>query len=366
VTPVNHALTQATVIPYLQAHGLLPADSVRGVSVARRAGLNLTFAVVLRPGGGAGPAGWFVKQGVGRASRRAVAHEHAAYRELNREPRGIGAFIPALVDYDAERAILVLELAGHYRNLHERRRTAQGFSPRFGRVLGEALGCLHEHRPPDHWDEPREAAPPWILRAHRPRPAALRDASLAELEVVKLLQHSPPIRDGLDELAADWWPQAFVHGDFRWENCVVADVRSVRPLMRIVDFERAAAGDPALDVGAAFAEYIRSWLSSMPVEPASGAAQLRDGAIRPVEEMHPEIAALWRAYAERRSLDDAAREAMLARCMDFAAVRLIAAAFEETGEAEGLPAGAGRAVQLAESLFAWPWDASAHLIGIVP
>ena len=57
---------------------------------------------------------------------------------------------------------------------------------------------------------------------------------------------------------------------------------------------------------------------------------------------------------------------MLARCMDFAAVRLIAAAFEQTGEAERLPAGAGRAVQLAESLFAWPWDASAHLIGVVP
>jgi hypothetical protein len=366
VTPVDHALTQATVIPYLQSHGLLPADSLDRVSVARRAGLNLTFAIVRRAGHGAMPAGWFVKQGLGRASRQAVAHEHAAYRELNRDTQGIGAFIPELVDYNAERAILVLELAGHYRNLHERRRTAQGFSPRFGRALGEALGCLHEHRPPDHWDEPRHAAPPWILRAHRPRPAALRDASPAELEVVKLLQHSPPIRDGLDSLAADWGPRAFIHGDFRWENCVVADARGVRPLVRIVDFESASAGDPALDVGAALAEYIRSWLSSMPVEPASSAGQLRDGAIRPVEEMRPEIAALWRAYAERRGLDDAEREAMLARCMDFAAVRLIATAFEETGEVERLPSGAGRAVQLAESLFAWPWHASAQLIGVVP
>jgi hypothetical protein len=82
--------------------------------------------------------------------------------------------------------------------------------------------------------------------------------------------------------------------------------------------------------------------------------------------MRPEIAALWRAYADRRRLDDAERAAMLARCMGFAAARLIGVAFEQSAEAERLLASAGRAVQVAENLFAWPWDASAALIGVAP
>jgi hypothetical protein len=365
VSPVDDALTQATVIPYLQARGLLHSRSLDGVRVAGRSSLNLNFAVTIRGHGqGTTSAGWFVKQGLGRAGRRAVAHEHVAYRELHGKPDGIDEFIPALVDYDAERAILVLGLAGRCRNLHERRRTARGFSPRFGRVLGEALGCLHGRRPLA--PEGAVAAPPWVLRAHRPRPAALRDVSPADLEVIKLLQQSRPIREGLDGLAVGWRPRAFVHGDFRWENCVVSNARSTRPETRLVDFEWSCGGEPALDVGAAFGEYIRCWLSSMPADPTLGAERLGRDAIRPLEDMRPEIAALWRAYANRRRFDDAERAVMLARCMGFAGARLIGVAFEESAEAERLPARAGRAVQVAENLFAWPWAVSAALIGVAP
>ncbi len=368
MSQLDEALTRATVIPYLQSRGLLPAGSLDSLRVARRSSLNLNFAVTIRGRGHeATRAGWFVKQGLGRAGRPAVAHEHAAYRELHREPNGISDFIPALVDYDAERAILVLELAARGRSLHERRRTSRGFSPRFGRVLGEALGCLHERRPPSlaPSGSPR-AALPWVLRAHRPRPAALRDVSPADVELIKLLQRSGHIREGLDGLAAGWRPQVFVHGDFRWENWVVSNARSPNPATRLVDFERACGGDPALDLGAALAEYLRCWLSSMPAEPRLNAAQLRSDANRPLEAMRPEVAALWGAYADRRRLDDVQRAAMRARCIEFAAVRLIGAAFEQAEGAEHLSAEAGRAVQVAENLFALPCDASARLIGIVP
>jgi hypothetical protein len=369
VNATDEALTRETVVPYLQSHGLLPPGSLDGLRVARRSSLNLSFAVTVRRRDVASTrAGLFVKQGLGRAGRLAMAHEHAAYRELHREPHGVDRFIPALMDYDAERAILVLELAGRGRNLHERRRTARGFSPRLGRVLGEALGCLHERRPPalNPSDGARTAALPWVLHAHRPRPAALRDVTPGDVEVIKLLQQSRHIREGLDELAAGWRPCVFVHGDFRWENCVVSNVRSARPVTQLVDFERASGGEPALDLGAAFAEYLRCWLSSMPVDPSLEAAQLGGHATRPLEEMRPEVADLWRAYTGRRRLDDAERAAVLTRCVGFAAVRLIGAAFEQTEDAEHLSPEAGRAVQVAENLFAWPWDASARLIGIVP
>jgi Phosphotransferase enzyme family len=367
VSATDEALTRTTVIPYLESRGLLTTGSLGGLKVARRSSLNLSFAVMpRRPDLDTTRAGLFVKQGLGRAGRRGVAHEHAAYRELHGAPDGVSRFIPALVDYDSERGILVLELAGRGRNLHQRRRTARGFSPRLGRVLGEALGCLHDRPPPapDLSDEARTAAPPWVLRAHRPRPAAFREVSPGDVEVIKLLQQSRHIREGLDGLAAGWRPHVFVHGDFRWENCVVSNVRSARPVTRLVDFERASGGEPALDLGAAFAEYVRCWLSSMPADPALGAAQLGDDAKRPLEEMRPEVAGLWRGYAERRRLDDAERQAVLARSVGFAAVRLIGAAFEQTEEAEHLSTEGGRALQVAENLFSWPWEASARLIGI--
>jgi Phosphotransferase enzyme family len=368
VNTIDEALTPATVIPYLHARGLLPAEALDDVRVARRSSLNLNFAVIIRSREHETThTGWFVKQGLGRSGRRAVAHEHAVYRELHSEPDGVSEFIPALVAYDAERRILVLELAGRSTNLHDRRRATRAFCPRLGCALGEALGSLHERRPPAlcPTDETREAPLPWVLRAHRPGPTALRTASPADVEVIKLLQQSRPIEEGLDGLAAGWRPQAFIHGDFRWENCIVAKAQSARPTTQLVDFERATDGDPALDLGAALAEYIRCWLSSMPADSALSAAQLGADAACPLEVMRPEVAALWCAYAQRRRLDDAERAAVLARCIEFAAVRLIGAAFEQTENAEHLPREAGCAVQVAENLFAWPRDATARLLGIV-
>ena len=170
------------------------------------------------------------------------------------------------------------------------------------------------------------------------------------------------MREGLERLRVAWRRDGFIHGDVRWENLVVAPDSTVR----LVDWERASPGDPLFDLGAAAAEYLRSWLSSVAAGPTADLEQLQRFADRPFAVMAPELRSLWQAYADGRELDSAARRTTFARCVPFVAVRLIASAFEQTQETERLTAEVALTLQTAENLFAWPWQASARALGIDP
>jgi aminoglycoside phosphotransferase (APT) family kinase protein len=192
--------------------------------------------------------------------------------------------------------------------------------------------------------------------------------SLADVEVIKLLQQSTSIHDGLDRLRDGWRHEAFIHGDFCWENCILSSLPASlnAPRIQLVDWERASGGDPCFDLGAAIAEYLRCWLWSMTVQPTADAERLARSATRPLEAMRSEVAALWNAYVHVRGLDLAGGRRILARTIDYAAVRLVAAAFEQTHEVQRPSAAAVLAVQVAENLLTWRWEASARMVGIEP
>lgn len=369
-------LDERTVVAYLRAHQLV-SEGVpdERLEVVDRSSVHLNYSVAARgPAGGRVGGGWFVKQGASRAGCRAIARERAAYRELQEAASGRDGttFGPALLHADAARSVLVLELVPHGVNLMEHRLQPNAFAPAVGRAVGEVLARLHGLGPPalERWQAPPEPRVPWVLLAHRPRPATLRDASPADVEVMKLLQGSRPLRMGLERLRTHWRRQGFIHGDIRWENWVIGSDAGApppgTPPVSLVDWERAGLGDPCFDLGAAIAEYLRAWLSSMTPEPTPDVDRLAGSAKWPLEAMTQELRSLWRAYADGRALGRRARRTTLACSVPFAAARLVAAAFEHTQDHEQVIPEVLLMLQTASNLFAWPWQASVRAIGLEP
>jgi hypothetical protein len=139
-------LTETSVVSYLAGNGLLDPDLQGFLTVRDLSSTHLTFAVSLRTNRHpTGPAhGWFVKQGLGREGRRALARERAAYRELARlqEPGRLAQVVPRLLHDDAAHDVLVVELVAPGESLREQRLREGTFSPGVGaRWVRRSLGC---------------------------------------------------------------------------------------------------------------------------------------------------------------------------------------------------------------------------------
>jgi aminoglycoside phosphotransferase (APT) family kinase protein len=201
---------------------------------------------------------------------------------------------------------------------------------------------------------------------HRP---SIRDAgelTSAAMEFVGAIQRSDELCTALDALHASPRDDALIHGDVRWDNVLTArasdraSARRARVLL--LDWECAGPGDLSQDVGAFFGEYLRDWTRSIPIVDPDDPGRLIASAGRPLARMRPAIGAFWKAY---RGHDGGERDGLvLRRAARFAAVRVLAAAYEESLTRNVLSASAHFALQLSTNILRRPDQAIAHLLGI--
>ena len=129
--------------------------------------------------------------------------------------------------------------------------------------------------------------------------------------------------------------------------------------MLLVDWELAGAGAPEFDVGTVLAEYLSSWVGSIPiVEPGDpgrlvpAPAIRSSGCSRPYSGSGPRIGR------------DAGAVPKLRRVIEMAAVRLLQSAVER---AQGLGTPTAHVVtlmQLADNMLRQPDHAAASLLGL--
>lgn len=159
----------------------------------------------------------------------------------------------------------------------------------------------------------------WGLRAHAARRLGERIAA-------------DPLLSGLLEAgAAAWRPECLVHGDLKWDNCLVEANR-----VRVIDWELSGLGDPAWDVSCVIAEQLA-------LHPGTGPGE------------SPVTSAFIGSY--RCTADDFAR-----RCALFTIARLAHLALEQVeyvGEAQV----AAPTLELARRLAAEVDDLSSRLAG---
>lgn len=326
---------------------------------------NRNFRVVC----GDGPS-YLVKQGVTPEGASSVAREAEVQMFMDQtfNLQRTRDYVPALRDYDVDTGVLVLDLvdgAIDLRNYHSR---AGRFALTPAKILGTALGWLHGNRPASFTDRPQRFTlrPPWALALHAPTLESLPGKSKASVEVIKMVQFMPDFCKELSRLESEWSPEAFIHGDLKWDNCLSyrGPKASRRNKLAIVDWETAGFGDPCWDVGSAFSDYLTFWVLSIPVTADSSLSRLPDMARYPLTEMQPALRSFWNAYTSTRGWGDLTATDQLLRSLRFAAARLVQTAFEQMQMRTELTGNVVAMVQLAQNIIKYPLKANDTLLNL--
>jgi hypothetical protein len=362
-------LSKSNVVHYLVEQRLLALDSVVDgdlmvTDVTRR---NRNFKIIRR-----GSQGYFVKQiqNWDPQTVATLASEAMCYRLARSaaEFAPLAALVPRDFLYDSQRHVLVTALLPDNESLSDHHRRLNAFPPDTARLLGTLFGRLHRDPVPIE-SRPEAAAfrrqPPWILSAHQHGTNLFGALSAGNAQLLQIVQSYPEFQRTLAELSAEWKIAGLIHGDLKWDNCVVYRVPGSGALaLKVVDWELADLGDPRWDLGALLQAYISFWVLSMRISPEVPAAQLVNTALYPIEAMQPSLRAFWQAYVEARGLDRLAAQALLVSSVKFGAARMIQTAYESMQFSPQISTNALGLLQVSFNVLREPSEAVTHLLGL--
>jgi hypothetical protein len=243
--------------------------------------------------------------------------------------------ISELLHFDRENSILVFRYLNDYRDLSNFYTKKNIFDDRIAQKLGTVLANFH-----------RDTYNRAIYRL-----ALGKDRQQSETSIVKALirnlEHLTPEifgivpDDGLKFYALyqryDSLGQALVelgdavraccltHNDLKLNNILLHNQweQPESQVVRIIDWERAAWGDPAFDLGTLIASYLQMWLGSLVVSKSLSIEESLSLAMTPLDRIQPSIAALTQAYLQGFPEISIDRPDFLQRSVQFAGLALI-------------------------------------------
>ena len=206
---------------------------------------------------------------------------------------------------------------------------------------------------------------PWVLGLHRPSLPVFRDASNANLQLIRILQNTEGFPQMLDRLRQQWKVDGLIHNDIKWNNCLARGRQLPRkPEVRIVDWEFAGLGDRCWDVGAVLSNYLSFWLLSVPISGDEPPDRFLDLARYPLESMQPALRAYWHAYKKGLNLDTHEADNCLLRSVSYAGARLVQTGFEQMQFSARLTGNLVCLLQLSLNIMQRPHEAAVRLLGI--
>jgi aminoglycoside phosphotransferase (APT) family kinase protein len=348
-------LEQSDIAHYLLSLGLVKPRAVveEDLTIVDASRRNCVFLATTR----AGPT-YVVKQADPRTAP-ALAHEAAVVRILA-EATHLAPHVPTLVHAEPDAGRLVLRTPANARDWSEHHRA--GRFPRIpARILGRVLADLHRLPGNVVEDLPSGIDPMWGLSLPEPPHDLLLDLSAGAQDLVARLQASQALCRRLKELRYAGADGALVHGDMRWDNCLAIAPPGSRRRTRVllVDWELAGPGAAGFDVGTVLAEYLRSWVESIPIVEPGNPARLVTRAGRPLQHMWPAMRAFWTAY--RLAMP---KHPTLRRVIELAGVRVLQMAVERAQWAAAASAHAVTLMQLADNMLRHPDSAALALLGL--
>jgi aminoglycoside phosphotransferase (APT) family kinase protein len=364
-------VSKSNVVHYLLEQCLVELDSVvdGDLMVAEATRRNRNFKIIRR-----NAKGYFVKQ-IQNWDPQAVAGlagEATCYRLAYGGPEfaALAHLVPRHFLYDSQRHVLVTELLADGETLSDHYRRLNDFPLQPAKLLGRLLGELHREDLRPLANSPEAAAfrrqIPWILWAYQHGTHLFSTLSAANTQLLQIVQSYPEFQRTLDELRQEWQFDGLMHGDVKWDNCVVYPDPSAEGTLalKVIDWELADIGDLRWDLGALLQAYISFWVLSMRISGALPAAVLAETAQYPIEKMQPSIRAFWRSYVEARALDRQSAQALLASSMKFGAARMIQTAYEYMQYSPQISSNALCLLQVSFNILKEPSDAVTHLLGL--
>ena len=207
-------LGHSQIAHYLLSLGLLKPRAIveDGLTVVDASRRNCVFIATTR----SGPT-YVIKQASPR-SALTLEHEAEVLRMLADAPE-LTVQAPTVVHEDRAMALLVLRSPCGGRDWREHHKAGR-FPVAPARTLGRSLAALHRHAPDGIGDQPADAERMWALQFAEPPLELIRDLSAGAQDLVARLQTNPEMMHRLTRLREHDHPDAFVHGDLRWDNCL--------------------------------------------------------------------------------------------------------------------------------------------------
>lgn len=313
----------------------------------------------------------FIKQ-VGNTDAMSVStleREAACFHLVQKNPvfQPMAGLMPRLIAHDPKRHILITELFPQAESLNEFFQRKKIFPESMGKLLGESLGFCHallyKHQlnANDVAALPRQ--PPWILSFHQTH-ANMATQGGATAELLRIVAQYPEFYQNLDRLRNDWRYDSIIHGDVKWDNCMVYHDANNQEKLALIDWELVDYGDAAWDVGGAFHAFLASWMYTMPFHTNAELSSLMNGAVCKLEQLAPAVRAFWTAYCTARGIGSANRSAYLLRCIEFAAARLLQTTFEHLNHTQTMSNMGAILLQLSQNILRSPRDAARELFGL--
>ena len=319
-----------------------------------------------------GSPSFFVKQqSGGQTGNGTLAREVAVYRFLSQHealPRLRKAIPRCFTPHEPSRSMVVLDLTPNAVTLFDYHRQRRSLSKLLFRQLGSVMSELHSI---DLSEIPSE-----VSSSFRPLPfdfcelpaSIVFDASMGNLELVRLVQSSPPILRHLNRLREEWHPVSLIHGDLKSDNLLASATMgaSRKSRLTVVDWEFCSLGEPLWDVGSVLADCISMWIDSIPLSGDMTEEMWVEFARFPLKRMEPAISCFWSAYfrSQLNNISDGA--ILLKQAIGYSAARILQFAYESTQTVTNVDGRAACYVQIAENLFERPLEAAVQLFGISP
>jgi thiamine kinase-like enzyme len=239
-----------------------------------------------------------------------------------------------LLHFDEENSIIVRSYLSEYVELGKFYQNNSIFPTEIATAIGTTLAGLHcstfQRR---EYQDFMDTAPQGQFRYHFYNPAqgigSINQDIFSKIptEALKfhvLYQRYESLESAIADLAYEWNPCCLTHNDLQLNNILVHSrwQQLDNCLMRVIDWEACAWGDPAFDLGTLLASYIKIWLSSLVVDPSLELEESLNLAMIPLEIIQPSMLAVIRAYLQafRLILDE--RQDFILRVIQFTGLAL--------------------------------------------
>jgi hypothetical protein len=310
---------------------VMPADVHRHGFIARDAGMSHAVAVVTLGDG----RGFVVKELLRptEGSQGTPEQERAVYR-LASGNDALRDFVAPVIDLGDGSPFLVLDLRADGESVAGRAARTGWSDGQLAEHLGLAIGTWHERSRAFRMELP-VAPMPWVLRSlGEDRPSFLRSNQFVAAFIDTAMDAS--LHPLLVETQSLWRLSGVVHGDLRFENCLVNPTGWVT----FVDWEAGGQGDPIWDLATLAQELI----SASPARDGPSCVPVLSGAVRLLVESY-------RAACPSEAWGPDAP----ARLVRFTAARLLQRSFQLSARgAPELEAERRRHVALSRVLFTDP------------
>jgi 5-methylthioribose kinase len=257
------------------------------------------------------------------------------FLQLFPERDSFRSLLPVVSHFDAENSIIVFNYLDDYRDLADFYTKENVFSSAIASSIGTIAATIHsstfnrqdyqEFFERDPKNELKGLVPSLIDSLERISPEIFGLVPTDGLKFFVLYQRYESLAQAITELSTAYNPCCLTHNDLKLNNILIHQdwQQSNQNIVRLIDWERSAWGDPAFDLGTLIGSYLLIWLSSLVISQTLTIKESLRLAATPLEQIQPSISAMTAAYCDTFPEIGEQRPDFLKRVVQFAGLALI-------------------------------------------